>query len=105
MLIIYNNLQNIFYQTPLAFFLQECYYDYTKKAPILKWMLQVYSNIVLMDTAYPVGQTGQAFLFLLVPISLIEKGKPVYINLGGYHPVMGTFRKYILTRVKLNNNY
>ena len=33
------------------------------------------------------------FLFLLVPISLIEKGKPVYINLGGYHPVMGTFRK------------
>jgi len=35
-----------------------CYYDYKKKAPIPKWMLQVYSNIVLMDTAYPVGQTG-----------------------------------------------
>ena len=29
-----------------------------RKAPIPKWMLQVYSNIVLMDTAYPVGQTG-----------------------------------------------
>ena len=47
-----------FFQTPLAFFLQECYYDYTKKAPTPKWMLQVYSDIVLTDTAYPVGQTG-----------------------------------------------
>ena len=51
-------LRKLKYQAPLAFFLQECYYDYTKKAPTPKWMLQVYSDIVLTDTAYPVGQTG-----------------------------------------------
>ena len=75
MLIIQTEFAGYFFQTPLAFFLQECYYDYTKKAPTPKWMLQVYSDIVLTDTAYPVGQTGQAFLFSLVSISLIEKGK------------------------------
>ena len=54
-----------------------------------------------MDTAYPVGQTGEAFLFVL--IFLIEKaflcipGYPVFIGLGDYHPVMGTFLFEILT--------
>ena len=32
-------------------------------------------------------------------------GKPVHINLGGYHPVMGTFRKDIVSCVELNNNH
>jgi len=44
-----------------------------KKAPTPKWMLLSKALNVLTDTASPVGQTGGAFLFVLV--SLIEKGK------------------------------
>ena len=50
--------EEIIYENPLENSLQAWYYDYTKKAPTPKWMLQVYSDIVLTDTAYPVGQTG-----------------------------------------------
>lgn len=44
---------------------------------------------VLTDTASPVAQTGEAFLFVLV--FLIEKGMysgyPVFTGSGGYHHV------------------
>ena len=47
-----------------------------RKHPLQKWMLLVDYLNVLMDTAYPVDQTGWAFLFTL--ISLIEKGDNRY---------------------------
>ena len=31
-------------------------------------------------------------------------GTPVFINSGGYHPVMGTFRRCIVTRRYMNGN-
>lgn len=31
-------------------------------------------------------------------------GTPVFINSGGYHPVMGTFRRCIVTRRNMNDN-
>ena len=31
-------------------------------------------------------------------------GTPVFINSGGYHPVMGTFRRCIVTRRYMNDN-
>lgn len=55
-------------------FLVECYYRYVKgKHPLQSGCSELRRWIVLMDDAYPVDQTGWAFLFSLV--SLIEKGK------------------------------
>ena len=55
--LIFCNYTNM-HKNPLEISPKRCYYDYTKKAPTPKWMLQVYSDIVLTDTAYPVDQTG-----------------------------------------------
>ena len=36
-----NSNEKIIYENPLENSIQACYYDYTKKAPTPKWMLQV----------------------------------------------------------------
>ena len=72
-----NSNEKIIYENPLENSLQAWYYDYTKKAPTPKWMLQVQVDNCPYGHRLSCLQTGQAFLFSLF-LSLVEKGKQRY---------------------------